>query len=264
MEQPDTQKASNAERSASPPRYTQANNRKSRSESPADSPPQRRKSSDFEDQKQERRRSPSSPQRGQARAGDTLYVGNLNRTATDRDLEDAFGSYGSVLSASVVYDPATRESRGFGFVSYKTVREADAAIDGLHRTKLLGRELIVERSNRKHAHNPTPGRYLGYKPRDERNNDRRRGRDRSDSLDDRCGRRRDSPRDRRRRSRSRERFGNHRERERRSRDRYERNDRFARKRSGSRQDSRERRRRRSDSREKRRKRSRSGQKQGRN
>jgi len=44
-----------------------------------------------------------------------------------------------------MYDPHTRESRGFGFVTMETGEEADAAITALNATDLMGKTLMVEK-----------------------------------------------------------------------------------------------------------------------
>jgi transformer-2 protein len=44
-----------------------------------------------------------------------------------------------------MYDPHTRESRGFGFVTMETSEEADAAITALNATELMGKTCTVER-----------------------------------------------------------------------------------------------------------------------
>ena len=44
-----------------------------------------------------------------------------------------------------MYDPHTRESRGFGFVTMETAEEADAAITALNATDLMGKALMVEK-----------------------------------------------------------------------------------------------------------------------
>jgi transformer-2 protein len=77
-----------------------------------------------------------------------------------------------------MYDPHTRESRGFGFVTMETGEEADAAITALHGTDLMGKAINVEKvrtdaecekyldnnvlqARRGRARTPTPGRYYG-------------------------------------------------------------------------------------------------------
>jgi RNA recognition motif-containing protein len=44
-----------------------------------------------------------------------------------------------------MYDPHTRESRGFGFVTMESGEEADAAIAALNATDLMGKTLNVEK-----------------------------------------------------------------------------------------------------------------------
>jgi len=46
-----------------------------------------------------------------------------------------------------VQDPWTRESRGFGFVTMATVKEADRCIKYLDRSVLEGRVITVEKVN---------------------------------------------------------------------------------------------------------------------
>lgn len=44
-----------------------------------------------------------------------------------------------------MYDPHTRESRGFGFVTMESGEEADAAITALNGTELMGKAISVEK-----------------------------------------------------------------------------------------------------------------------
>lgn len=44
-----------------------------------------------------------------------------------------------------MYDPHTRESRGFGFVTMESNEEADAAIAALNGTDLMGKILSVDK-----------------------------------------------------------------------------------------------------------------------
>jgi transformer-2 protein len=50
-----------------------------------------------------------------------------------------------VKKASVMYDPHTRESRGFGFVTMESAEEAEAAITALNATELMGKAINVEK-----------------------------------------------------------------------------------------------------------------------
>jgi RNA recognition motif-containing protein len=70
-----------------------------------------------------------------------LYVGNLSWSATAADLEQLFGQFGTVTSASVMTDRETGRSRGFAFV--EMTDGAEAAIAALHQKDFQGRPLTV-------------------------------------------------------------------------------------------------------------------------
>jgi len=73
-----------------------------------------------------------------------LFVGNLSWGVDDDMLNEAFGAYGAVDSATVVADRQTGRSRGFGFVEMGDSDEARAAIEALNGTELDGRELRID------------------------------------------------------------------------------------------------------------------------
>lgn len=72
-----------------------------------------------------------------------IYVGNLSFSTTEQGLEEAFGAFGGVRSASIINDRQTGRSRGFGFVEMDDDAEGNAAIEGLNGTDLDGRALTV-------------------------------------------------------------------------------------------------------------------------
>ncbi len=72
-----------------------------------------------------------------------IYVGNLQREATEEDLRKAFESFGEITSAKIITDRFTGDSRGFGFVEMSNNSEAQAAISGLDGKDLKGRSLKV-------------------------------------------------------------------------------------------------------------------------
>jgi RNA recognition motif-containing protein len=75
-----------------------------------------------------------------------LYVGGLAYSVTDDQLRDLFAAHGTVESANVVTDRHTNESRGFGFVEFRTQEEAQSAIAAVDGTEQFGRQLKVNMS----------------------------------------------------------------------------------------------------------------------
>lgn len=78
-----------------------------------------------------------------------IYIGNLPRAFQSRDLENLFQTFGKVVSAAVVTDRLTGESRGFGFVEMDKDEEALAAIKSLNGKDVQGRALRVDESHDK-------------------------------------------------------------------------------------------------------------------
>uniref|UniRef100_A0A6N2MJS3 RRM domain-containing protein n=1 Tax=Salix viminalis TaxID=40686 RepID=A0A6N2MJS3_SALVM len=95
--------------------------------------------------------------------GNNLYVTGLSPRITKKELEKHFAAEGTVIDVHLVVDPLTRESRGFGFVTMSTVKEADRCIKYLDRSVLEGRVITVEKAKRRRGRTPTPGRYLGLR-----------------------------------------------------------------------------------------------------
>ncbi|TVR04716.1 MAG: RNA-binding protein [Deltaproteobacteria bacterium] len=72
-----------------------------------------------------------------------LFVGGLSWGTDNDGLRDAFEAYGAIEDAVVITDRDTGRSRGFGFVTFSSSDEAQAAIDGMNGTELDGRTLNV-------------------------------------------------------------------------------------------------------------------------
>lgn len=72
-----------------------------------------------------------------------IYVGNLPYSVTDATLKSNFGEFGTVVSARVMMDRDTGQSKGFGFVEMKSAEDAEAAIKGLNGLSVEGRSIIV-------------------------------------------------------------------------------------------------------------------------
>ena len=81
--------------------------------------------------------------------GKKLYVGNLSAGVTDSDLQQLFSSHGTIVSARVVMDRDTNQSKGFGFVELTTEDEAQAAIAALNGKEHAGKALKVNEAKPK-------------------------------------------------------------------------------------------------------------------
>jgi RNA recognition motif-containing protein len=72
-----------------------------------------------------------------------LYVGNLAFSVTDDELQQAFTSFGNVMSARVVMDRMTGRSKGFGFVEIEDDAQADEAVNKMNGQTIGGRPVRV-------------------------------------------------------------------------------------------------------------------------
>jgi cold-inducible RNA-binding protein len=72
-----------------------------------------------------------------------LYVGNLPYSTTADDLRTLFSQAGKVVSADVINDRMSGQSKGFAFVQMETSAEAEKAITMFNGYKMGNRELKV-------------------------------------------------------------------------------------------------------------------------
>ena len=72
-----------------------------------------------------------------------IYVGNLALDTTEDELRQVFAEHGQVVSAKIIKDRYTFESRGFGFVEIPNKAQAQEAIDNLNGKELKGNILRV-------------------------------------------------------------------------------------------------------------------------
>merc|ERR1740117_2303836 len=65
----------------------------------------------------------------------------------DAQLRDAFARFGNLLRAEITLDKDTGVSKGFGFVSFSTCDEADAAMASMNGAMIGGRQIRIEKSS---------------------------------------------------------------------------------------------------------------------
>lgn len=70
--------------------------------------------------------------------GTKLYVGNLNYSTTNQEVQDLFAAHGEVKSVNII------EGKGFGFVEMSNPDEAQKAKDALDGTEFGGRNIKVD------------------------------------------------------------------------------------------------------------------------
>ncbi len=90
-----------------------------------------------------------------------LFVGNLPYSVGNDDLQRAFSEAGTVVSARVITDRESGQSRGFGFVEMSSAAEGQRAIQTLNGQELNGRALTVNEAKPQ----PESGRSGGGRDR---------------------------------------------------------------------------------------------------
>ena len=72
-----------------------------------------------------------------------IYVGNLNKSTTQDEINTLFAQAGTVTSVDLVKDKGTGLSKGFAFVSMPEQAEAEKAISMFNAYSLADNELKV-------------------------------------------------------------------------------------------------------------------------
>ncbi|KAM9342725.1 heterogeneous nuclear ribonucleoprotein A1-like [Pholidichthys leucotaenia] len=90
-----------------------------------------------------------------------LFIGGLSFETTDESLRAHFEQWGSLTDCVVMRDPNSKRSRGFGFVTYATVSEVDAAMSARPH-KVDGRVVEPKRAVSREDSNK-PGAHITVK-----------------------------------------------------------------------------------------------------
>lgn len=75
-----------------------------------------------------------------------LYIGGLAYAVTDKELEALFAEQGKVVSAVVIKDRDSGQSKGFGFVEMAEIKDGQNAIKELNGKELGGRSIVVNQA----------------------------------------------------------------------------------------------------------------------
>ncbi len=91
-----------------------------------------------------------------------IYVGNLSFSVNDEELQQAFSSFGNVISARIVIDKMSGRSKGFGFVEIEDDAGADAAISKMDGQEIGGRPVRVSEAKPQEDRPRGPRREGGF------------------------------------------------------------------------------------------------------
>ncbi|KAF1924328.1 uncharacterized protein M421DRAFT_295584 [Didymella exigua CBS 183.55] len=79
-----------------------------------------------------------------------LFVRSLAKTVTTEALTDFFSDSYPIKNALVVLDKDTKESKGYGFVTFADVEDAQRALDELNGASLQGKKIRLESAEARH------------------------------------------------------------------------------------------------------------------
>jgi RNA recognition motif-containing protein len=75
-----------------------------------------------------------------------LFVGSLPYSVQEDEIRELFQQAGEVVSANIIRDRMTNQSRGFGFVEMATEEQAAEAIKRFNGMSMGGRNIVVNES----------------------------------------------------------------------------------------------------------------------
>ena len=73
-----------------------------------------------------------------------IYVGNLNKSTTQDEINTLFAQAGTVTSVDLIKDKGTGKSKGFAFVTMPEQAEAEKAISMFNAYSMADNELKVK------------------------------------------------------------------------------------------------------------------------
>ncbi len=73
-----------------------------------------------------------------------LFVANLHPSTKGEDLQELFSQFGSIVSAKVIMDKETGNSKRYGFVELANEEEGETAIAQLNEKEFQGNQIAVK------------------------------------------------------------------------------------------------------------------------
>lgn len=78
-----------------------------------------------------------------------IFVGSLPFKLKEDELKELFEKHGLVTKATIIIDKISRLNKGFGFIEMPNEEEAKEAIKHINGMELMGRTLVVNKSEKK-------------------------------------------------------------------------------------------------------------------
>lgn len=72
-----------------------------------------------------------------------LYVGQLHFNVAEEDIKPLFEAFGPIVAVELHKDPATGQSKGFGFVTFQNAADANVAKDHLDGFEVAGKAVLT-------------------------------------------------------------------------------------------------------------------------
>jgi len=91
-----------------------------------------------------------------------IYVANIPYSATEQDIKDLFSEYGEVVSAKLITDKFTGQSKGFGFVEMGSESDAKKTILELNGKTFMGKTLTLAEARPQQPRTGFQGGRGGY------------------------------------------------------------------------------------------------------
>ncbi|TGO21186.1 hypothetical protein BPAE_0235g00150 [Botrytis paeoniae] len=104
-----------------------------------------------------------------ASARRSLFVRSLPATATTASLTELFSDNYPLKHATVVLDPVTKQSKGYGFVTFADAEDAQRALDEFNGQSFQGRKMKIEIAQPRSRDAPAKGGDDGLKMPKEKN-----------------------------------------------------------------------------------------------